>query len=138
MLYARGSHNVGHTFFVKDGQLHFDYNALGTHYRATGDIALTAGQHTIEARFNREGSIGKLTLARGRTRGRSGGQSGRSCGCSGSTGVDIGRDGLSPVVDDYTAPFEFTGELKRIVFRTGRRRDATDVAAAERTEMGTQ
>ena len=35
VLYARGSHNVGHSFFVQDGVLHFDYNALGTHSRAT-------------------------------------------------------------------------------------------------------
>ena len=56
----------------------------------------------------------------------------------GSTGVDVGRDGLSPVVDDYAGPFPFTGELKRIVFRSARRPDAGDAAAEERTAMGTQ
>ena len=30
VLYARGSHNVGHTFFLGDGALVFDYNALTT------------------------------------------------------------------------------------------------------------
>jgi arylsulfatase A-like enzyme len=29
------SHNVGHSFFVKDGAVHFDINALGTHFRAS-------------------------------------------------------------------------------------------------------
>lgn len=27
VLYARGGHNVGHSFFVKGSELHFDYNA---------------------------------------------------------------------------------------------------------------
>jgi arylsulfatase len=34
VLYARGSHNVGHSFFLHDGALQFDYNALGTHHRS--------------------------------------------------------------------------------------------------------
>ncbi|MGE4607597.1 MAG: hypothetical protein AAEJ52_12725, partial [Myxococcota bacterium] len=33
-----------------------------------------------------------------------------------STGLDIGRDGLSGVTDDYQAPFEFTGSIARVVF----------------------
>jgi len=32
-----------------------------------------------------------------------------------STGLDIGRDGLSGVTHDYEAPFEFTGSIARVI-----------------------
>ena len=56
----------------------------------------------------------------------------------GSTGVDVGRNGLSPIVDDYEPPFAFTGELRRIAFRSKGRRSEADVEALARTEMGTE
>lgn len=31
-----------------------------------------------------------------------------------STGIGIGRDALSPVTDDYQAPFPFQGKISRI------------------------
>ena len=57
ILYQRGSHNVGHCFFVRDGVVHFDYNALGDHTRASGPLGqggMAPGRHTITARFERE------------------------------------------------------------------------------------
>ncbi len=137
VLYARGSHNVGHAFFIKDGKLQFDYNALGTHYRAVGDLDLKAGAHEIEARFEREGRAGRLNLmVDGIDIGSA--EVGTVVRMLGSTGVDVGRDRLSPVVDDYESPFPFTGELKRITFRSLGRRSAADVEATARTEMGTE
>ena len=137
VLYARGSHNVGHAFFIKDGELQFDYNALGTHYRAAAKVELKAGAHVIEARFEREGRVGKLTLVvDGREVGST--EVGTVVRMLGSTGVDVGRNGLSPIVDDYEPPFPFTGELKRIVFRSKGRRNAADLEATARTEMGTE
>ena len=53
----------------------------------------------------------------------------------GSTGLDVGRDSLSPVVDDYAPPFPFTGRIERITFRVRRRADAEDIAATARVEM---
>jgi arylsulfatase len=41
----------------------------------------------------------------------------------GSTGLDVGRDSLSPVTEDYEAPFEFTGKIHRIAFQLLRRED---------------
>ena len=46
----------------------------------------------------------------------------------GSTGLDIGRDALSPVVDDYEPPFPFTGTIDRVTFHVRSRADAADVA----------
>jgi arylsulfatase A-like enzyme len=131
VLYARGSHNVGHSFFLKDGTLHFDYNALGRHYRASAPVDLAPGEHAVVARFEREGSGGTITLA----------VDGRDLASAavpkivrilGSTGMDIGCDRLSPVVDDYEPPFAFTGEITRVTFRTEGRRDSSDAAAESR------
>ena len=134
VLYARGSHNVGHTFFVKDGALHFDYNALGTHHRVTAPLTLTPGRHSVTARFEREGGGGTLTI----------GADGADLGSVvipvfvrmlGSTGLDVGRDALSTVVDDYEGPFPFTGTIDRITFAIFSRADAAEVEAMARAEM---
>lgn len=134
VIYARGSHNVGHSFFVHDGVLHFDYKALGTHHRASAPVRLDPGAHTLTARFERNGRSGRLAI----------GVDGedlaevaipRIVRMLGSTGIDIGRDGLSPVVDDYAAPFPFTGTISRVVFEVHSRRTAADVAATARTEL---
>src|SRR5439155_13814512 len=123
VLYARGGHNVGHTFFVKDGALQFDYNALGTHHRACAPVALGTGRHALTARFERVDKGGTLTLA-------ADGEDlttieiPRLVRMLGSTGLDVGRDGLSPVIDDYDAPFAFTGTIERISFRIHSRVDA--------------
>ncbi|MBV9664393.1 MAG: hypothetical protein JOZ37_10545, partial [Actinobacteria bacterium] len=53
----------------------------------------------------------------------------------GSTGLDVGRDALSPVVDDYDAPFPFTGTIDRITFQIRSRADAAEVAATARAEL---
>jgi len=134
VVYARGSHNVGHSFFVLGGALHFDYNALGSHRRACGPVHLGPGRHQLVARFERDGHGGVLTVA------ADGVDVGsvevpRIVRMLGSTGVDIGRDALSPVVDDYEAPFAFTGTIERVVFETSGRRSAADVAATTRTEL---
>jgi arylsulfatase A-like enzyme len=134
VLYARGSHNVGHSLFLHAGQLHFDYNALGTHYRASAPLALGPGRHVITARFDRDGAGGQLTI----------GADGRDLDTVaipsiirmlGSTGLDIGRDSLSPVVSDYAPPFPFEGRIERITFSVRRRADAEEVAATARVEM---
>jgi arylsulfatase len=134
VLYARGAHNVGHSFFVRDGQLQFDYNALGTHHRATAPLDVDAGRHELAVRFERTGPGGDLVLSvDGADVGRT--EVPKLVRMLGSTGLDVGRDGLSPVVDDYPAPFPFTGTIDRITFRILGRRTAADVAATARAEL---
>jgi len=134
VLYARGSHNVGHTFFVKDGQLQFDYNALGTHHRAAAPIGLPPGRHELVARFERNGSGGRLSVeADGDVLDSI--EIPKLVRMLGSTGLDIGRDALSPVVDDYDAPFPFTGTIERVSFHIRSRADAEEVAATARAEL---
>jgi arylsulfatase A-like enzyme len=135
VLYARGSANVGHTFFVgEDGVLHFDYNALGTHHRASAPVDLVPGRHTLTARFDRAGAGGMVTI------GADGGDLASVevptlVRMLGSTGMDLGRDALSTVVDDYEGPNPFTGSLERVVVEVRGRRSAADVEATARAEL---
>ena len=115
--------------------MQFVYNALGRHYRAIGDLELTPGAHEFGASFEREGRSGRLALT----------VDGREIGSTkvetivrmpGSTGVDVGRNGLSPLVDDYEPPFAFTGRIRRITFDIKGRPGPSDVQATTRAEMG--
>ncbi|MEO6045421.1 MAG: hypothetical protein ABIQ47_16090, partial [Tepidiformaceae bacterium] len=135
VLYARGNHNVGHTFFLKDGHLQFDYNALGKHTRASFECDLAPGDHVIEARFDKtDRTTGSLVLL----------LDGAELGTTeipfivrmlGSTGLDIGCDRLSTVVDDYKGPFAFEGAIRRATFQIRSERDKTDIAVIARMEM---
>jgi arylsulfatase len=134
VLYARGGHNVGHVMFLQHGQLQFDYNALGTHHRVRATVDLPPGRHTLTATFDRVGKGGRLTLgADGEA--LAGIDIPRLVRMLGSTGLDIGRDALSPVVDDYEPPFPFTGTIHRIAFNIRTRADAEEVAATARAEL---
>ncbi len=53
----------------------------------------------------------------------------------GSTGMDLGHDSLSTVVDDYAGANPFTGRLDRVVVEVRSRRSATDVTTTARAEM---
>jgi len=134
VLFARGSSNVGLSFFVKDGRLEFEYNALGTRHRASGPVNLDRGRHELAARFERRGEGGTLTIsADGRDVGSV--EVPRLVRLLGSTGLDIGQDRLSPVADDYEPPFAFTGLVERVVVRSSGRSDRADVVATARAEM---
>lgn len=134
VLYARGSHNVGHSFFVQDSVLHFDYNALGTHHRASGPISLSPGRHSLTARFERVEKAGRMVVSVDGTDVGSVDVP-RLVRILGSTGTDIGCDRGSTVVSDYTAPFAFTGELHSVTFDIHSRRSVADIAAQGRVEL---
>ena len=134
VLYARGSHNVGHSFFVQGGLLNFEYNALGTRYRARGPIELGAGRHELAARFDRSDKGGRLTVCCDSVEVGSV-HVPRIVRMLGSTGLDVGRDALSPVTDDYDAPFPFTGTIDTLTFRIRSRADAAEVHATARAEL---
>lgn len=134
VLYARGSHNVGQSLFIKDNQLHFDYNALGKHFRATAPLSLNAGHHTLTVRFERSDSTGMIIIGADGTDLASAAIP-KIVRMLGSTGLDIGRDALSTVVSDYEGPFPFTGVIERASFQIYSRRDRADVQATARTEL---
>ncbi len=134
VLYARGSHNGGHAFFLQHGNLQFDYNALGTHFRASGPADLSPGPHMLEARFERDGEVATVSVAvDGQERGRV--EVTKIVRIVSSTGLDVGCDRLSTVVDDYEGPFAFTGELHKVAFTIHSAQDRGDIEATARTEL---
>jgi len=128
VLYTRGSHNLGHCWWVQDGAMHFHYNALGTHTRATGPVSLAPGRHQLAVRFLRDGKGGTLTLF------ADGVQLGQATvpkvvRILGSIGTDIARGPLNAVVDDFEGPFPFGAEVHTVTFRTLGRQPAADAQA---------
>jgi hypothetical protein len=57
-------------------------------------------------------------------------------------GMDIGRDGGSPVTDHYQAPFPFSGVFRRLIIDVPKRippKQQKEIQAAElKAEMGRQ
>ena len=133
VIYSRGSHNIGHTFFIQDGILNFDYNALSKHTRVTAPISLTAGAHQIQARFDRRNGGGVLTLLIDGVEVGSGVVP-KVMRMLGSTGMDIGNNQLSPVVSDYSPPFSFTGQITKVHFELRSRSSKADRDALIRAE----
>lgn len=133
VIYSRGSHNIGQTFFIKDGVLNFDYNALSKHTRVASPVSLSAGQHQIAARFDRQDDGGLLTLLVDGIEVGSG-LIPKVMRMLGSMGMDLGSNQLSPVVDDYKPPFAFTGTIKRVHFELRSKSTQADRDAVIRTE----
>jgi hypothetical protein len=54
-------------------------------------------------------------------------------------GLDVGRDGLSPVSEQYEGAFPFTGTLHEVRYDiASRRAEGADAATEERAGFGTQ
>ncbi|MEJ0064211.1 MAG: arylsulfatase [Caulobacteraceae bacterium] len=114
-LVARGSLNSGLALFIKDGRLVFDYNDFHHHTRLEARTPLTPGPHTIllDVRRNGDGSAEADLRVDGEP--VAAGKIPRLLFIISSTGMDLGRS-LSPVTDDYAAPFAYPGKIDRVVF----------------------
>ncbi|MDP3855763.1 arylsulfatase [Phenylobacterium sp.] len=133
-LIARGSLNSGFVLFVKQGRLVFDYNEFHHHTRLTAATPLTPGPHDIGLVVTRTAdgggdvvlSVDGQVVASGRVP--------RLLFIVSSTGMDLGRS-LSPVVDDYVAPFAYPGKIAKVVFETPESMPKGEVKAQVRAEM---
>ena len=109
------------------------------------DITVPTGESKVRAHFRRKGKRGTLTLS----------INGKECGSIllpyflfvlSSSGLDIGQDSLSPVTNDYEAPFKFTGVIHRVVIdlpkfkslRKGKAEKRKEAEANHRVEMSKQ
>lgn len=133
VIYSRGSHNIGQTFFIQNGVLNFDYNALSKHTRVAAPVSLPAGTHLVAARFDRQGEGGLLTLIVDGLEIASG-LVPRVMRMLGSMGMDLGSNQLSPVVSDYAPPFTFTGKIRKVEFELRSKTTQADRDAVIRTE----
>jgi arylsulfatase len=128
---------VGFSFYVKDNRLAFDYNYFTQHTRVESETELPTGRCRAGVRFVRRDQSGEMTLLIDGTAAGSG-QVPRILRMVSSTGLDVGRDSLSPVTDDYEAPFEFTGEIHKVSFELLRREDVEQEREAAETEARTE
>jgi arylsulfatase len=141
VLVAEGTQNIGFSWYVKDERLVFDYNIFTNHHVLRSDAKIPEEVRKLGVRFQRKGAKGTVTLS----------IDGNDCGnmevpfvlrMISSTGMDIGRDGLSPVTDDYKGSFAFNGIIRRLVVDLPKYRPPgeakEDAAIKERTEMSRQ
>ena len=112
VLVASGTQNTGFSWYIKEEQMVFDGNIYTDHHVVRSVSKVPVGPCLLGVRFTHEGSKGVITLL----------INGKACGFmevpsvmrGSSTGMSIGRDNLSPVTDDYEAPFPFSGTIRRV------------------------
>jgi len=117
VLVALGGVSSGYVLYVKSGHLCYEYNHVGTRYRIRSSAPLPADATTLSFVFDKTGDcqgIGRLFCAS------------EEVGATdlpavlpffhGWHGLDIGRDALSPVSQDYVGPFPYSGTIERIVY----------------------
>jgi arylsulfatase len=139
VIVALGSHAAGYTFFLQDGRLAFDYNDFGNHTVVRGGVDVPVGRTTVAVRFSREGEgAGTFTLLHGDEVVAEAAIP-RRVNIFGSMGLDVGRDGLSPVSEEYEGDFPFTGTLHEVRYDIEPRRPRpAEAATEERAGFGTQ
>ena len=93
----------------------FDYNLFTKHYKAVSDRKVPVGNASLAVVFEKLGKHGRATVT----------IDGVACGSVdipivlrmiSSSGMDVGRDTGLAVSDDYTAPFDFQGAFRRMIF----------------------
>lgn len=140
VIVASGTQTAGFSWYIKDEKVVFDSNISIIHRTVRSEQKVPVGSCTLGVRFKWEDQKGILTLL----------IDGKDCGAmelpsvlrGGSTGMSIGRDNLSPVTDDYDAPFPFSGTIRRVEFNHQEYRTASaekaDARARFRAEMSRQ
>jgi arylsulfatase len=139
-IFAIGSGNNGIAFYVLGDRLVFDYNLFTHHHKAVSDRPLPAGASTVMVDFVKTGDTARATLF----------IDGQACGSVAvpqvlrmisSFGMDAGRDSGQAVSDDYTAPFDFQGRIRRLQFEMparARRDEQVSRRIKAEYDLGTQ
>jgi arylsulfatase len=120
VLYAHGGVMGGHSLYLKDRRLHYDFNWVGTHLQAVvADRDITPGRHVFTAEFVLSGKsddpampgfAGTVTLYIDDAQVGTGDivtQPGPFCLVG--DGICVGRDSASPVTPAYPPPYRFSG-----------------------------
>lgn len=136
-LVARGTLNSGFVLFVKSGRLMFDYNDFHAHSRITAAAALAPGRHQIVLTVTRTAEGGGEAALSVDGEIVATGVIPRLLFIISTIGMDLGRS-LSPVVDDYQAPFTYGGVISKVVFDIPQAVPRGEVKAQIRTEMTRQ
>lgn len=125
VVLTQGGLSAGYALMFRDGKPMFHYNfANVAHYNIAAKDALTPGKHTVVFDFNYDGGgIGKggtgtlsvdgQRVAEGRIAHTVPGR------FSFDETFDVDEDTGTPVSEDYDVPFEFTGQIERVVVNLG-------------------
>lgn len=122
VIVTQGGRFGGYSLYLANGKPVFHYNAVGANqYAIRAEEALPAGAHTLLVDFVIDkaapGAGGMLTIsADGKVVARGRIERTIPTWISHSEGLDIGRDTLTPINDDYSIEdSRFTGDLKQVV-----------------------
>jgi len=116
VIFTYGTQNVGLSCYIKDNQLVFDYNIYTNHHVVRSDRTVPTGECTIGVNFRRIDNNGTITLL----------IDSEECGTIhtpsvlrmiSASGMQIGKNNLSAVTNDYKSPFEFKGIIKKVNFK---------------------
>ncbi len=115
VLLAQGGRFSGYALLAQDGRLQYVHNFVNRErYVITSDQKIAPGRRTLGFSFERTGDhqgIGRLTI------------DGSIAGVAEiprmvpnwyGEGLQVGRDGGTPVGDTYSSPFPFNGEIERV------------------------
>jgi arylsulfatase A-like enzyme len=120
VIVACGDRCGGYVLYVKDGHLVHDYNAAGIHHVVRSTTALPAGRCAVGYRFTKTGDLtgtGALFVDGVEV---ASAPVGPTLGTHiSAVGLAVGRNPFSPVCDDITPPFAFTGTIERVVYELG-------------------
>ncbi len=118
VLLAHGDETSGYSLYVADGRLVHDLSVGGHHQVVVSDRPVPAGASTLGFSLEREVAHGGMAKGVGTLW-----IDDEACGSFETdrifvvtiswSGLDIGRDRVSPV-SDYNAPFEFAGRLRKV------------------------
>ena len=120
VIITQGGRFSGWGLYLKDNKPVFHYNLAGVERYVIEGTALTPGKHVIEFAFKYDGGgFGKGGDAELKVDGKSVGTArfARTIAFRMSLDetLDIGEDAGTPVSEDYSVPFSFTGEIKQVV-----------------------
>ncbi len=116
VIFTYGTQNVGLSCYIKENKLVFDYNIYTDHYVVRSDRNVPTDSSTIGVEFRRKDNIGNISLL---IEGKESGsvQTPSVLRMISASGLQIGRNNLSPVTNDYESPFEFKGTIKNVNFK---------------------
>lgn len=116
VLLAFGGVASGYVLYIKDNHLIHEYNDVGTIYRLVSSEELPVGRATLQFEFRKTGSLKGLGVLK--VNGVEVGQAELPHTLPtmiSFEGLDVGRDGASPVGKGYTGEFPFRGILEQVV-----------------------
>ncbi len=118
VLFSIGGRFAGLSLYVKDKHLSFDYNLFGMkHFVVTSQDEVPEGKATLGFEFEKTGRwTGEGTLFIDRKEVGSVDITYTVPGrYSFEEGLEVGKDPQTPVSDDYQSPFEYNGDLEKVV-----------------------